>query len=241
MLCYMGNPREDKADQYSWSVKERAIMDQASINSVAKIVKMAQEIENFRRSLNQEYSEAQDNEAFETAVDFLFDYLVQIVAILDQLVAGKIQAPQAEDNADKVTKNAQKVSIGAIRSLADERKKTAGIITSTLDELQIQWPELAKLKQELDKSFQDATRLHENNDAAALEALCKSIRGYSDFVSQAQAQIAGTRRAAKRELRWYRLVWIATITGATALVVTIIGRENILNFVISVWKMLWKQ
>lgn len=216
-------------------------MDQASINSVAKIVKMAQEIETFRRSLNQEYSEAQDNEAFETAVDLLFDSLVDIVKILGPLVAGNIQAAQAEDNATKVTKHAQSVSISAIRSLADERKKTADAITSTLDKLQIQWPELAKLKQELDKSFQDATHLHENNNAAALEALCKSIRAYSDFFNQAQAQIAGTRRATKREHIRQRLVWIATITGVTALVITIIGRDNILNVVISIWKLLWKQ
>ena len=80
--------------------------------------------------------------------------------------------------------------------------------------------------------------LHEKNEFRALDSLREAADCYIEYTGKAQAKITGTLAITRRE-RWrQRFLYLGATAGVLALIVTLIGRDNIILYFVWLWSIL---
>jgi hypothetical protein len=200
-------------------------------DSAKKLIEAAEIIESFRRAVNEAYTQAPDglNFDFSTPLDQLADYQYKLSQTWGKLI-NEEDSTGAETDAASIIEEAQRTTLSAWRAFAEARQKEAESFELEVRTIQADVSELVALKVKSDATFSYAVELHEKNERAALEELRKSEAAYRNYISNASERIAGTRAITRRERNRQRLVYFSAICAALAVAITIIGRENIIEF-----------
>ena len=200
------------------------------------LLSAAQTVEACRRAVNEGYSDAPEtfDTDFRTALDQIADQLYLLNQAWVTFVKGDVG--NAEKEAARAAVEAQRVASIQWRNLAEHRKQEAtDLEEKQLPSVQTDISDILDQKSRCDNEFKLAAQLHEQNDPKALEALRKSTDSYTEFIKIAKTRIVGTATLSKRERRRQLASYIGAMTGVIALIVALIGRENIINFLKSLW------
>jgi len=198
--------------------------------SAEKILKAGESIESFRRSVNEAYSQAPEDIKFNfpDALDQLADHQFALTGCWKNLLFDD-DAVTAELAASRTVEEAQRVTLQAWRAFVETRQQDGEQIATEVRKLQTDVTDLIEEKDRIDQNFRKALESHERNLPVALDQLRQSEADYKQYISKATAKIAGTRVVHKRERMRQRLVYISTICATLALLIALLGRENIIR------------
>jgi hypothetical protein len=206
-------------------------MPEFSQEAAQPLVTAAEQIEGYRRKVNEAYTQAPDSldSDFISALDQIADYQYKLTESWKKLGEGDI--PTAQTEAVSASQGALRAALVALRAFAEARQRDAERLTIQLRELRADVSDVLEIKGKYETKFKTAVALHESNKPEAVESLLESVDDYEDFAQKASAKIAGTRKLTARETRRQQLAY----TGLIALVITLIGRENILAAAKYLW------
>lgn len=185
-------------------------------NSLAKTSKVvtagADDVEKIRRALNGSYSEAPADlgEVFRAALDQVADQQVRVAEALTRLLTTG-ELAQAETDISTAVMEAQRTAMRAARAFADYEFECAKPIYGVLTHIPTNTVELVTKKRSLDDEFARAVKLHEEDNAAALELLLGVSARYNDWCSEGQLLIAGSEGIVASDRRRTRLQYAAIL------------------------------
>lgn len=196
-----------------------------------KLIKATALIESFRGAVNEVFSKAPSDMEFNfpVALDQIADHQYK----LGSEAWGKLVNDDpvgAEAVATSATEEAQRIALNAWRAYVEVLQKEADSVEREVRKIQVDVSELVAFKNQADGIFQRAMQMHERNERVALEELRKAEVEYKNYTSKASEKIAGTRAITKREVWRQRAAYISVVLALLALIVTLVGRENVLAF-----------
>lgn len=196
--------------------------------SGSKLLRATERLESLRRAVNEAYSQALDTLDFDfsSTLDQLADQQDKLGQAWGKLVVdGDVSS--AEADASRTVEEALRITLSAWRAFIEARKKEADDRDAGLQRIQADVSDLIELKGVADQHFKEAVTLHEKNDAAALQRFREVADEYAEYTRRAKAKIAGTQTITRREHRRQLLAYAGAILGLLALLITLVGRDNV--------------
>jgi len=200
--------------------------------SAQKLIEATEQIESFRRIVNELFSQAPVDIDFNfvVALDQLTDCQYKLASEAWRKLVNDNDTVGAEAIAVSQVEEAQKVGLNAWRAYVEVRQQEAEKVERKVRKIQVDVSELVALKNQADDTFRRAVQMHERNERAALEELRKAETEYKTYIAKASERIAGTRAVTKREIRRQRAAYISVALAGLALIVTLVGRDKVLTF-----------
>ena len=211
-------------------------MVEISKDTAEKLLRAAEQLEQFRTAVNQAYTVAPKSMDFDfsSALDQLADHQYKLSQTWRMVMEGDEGGGTTE--AARTVEEAQRVASLTWRALAEARQEEAERIESKLLKTHGDYSELVRVKGDCEALFRKAAELHEKDEPSALEQLRTAADRYADYSRNAKAKITGTQTITARERRRQLLVYISIILAALAF----IGRDNIVNAFKWIWSLLSK-